>query len=286
MAPASSAISPTAHYTGYVWARNGLSHPELQTLEGRVMFDALQPAMTAMRVLGRGTLEGYLLARHRAIDLLLERAIEEHGVTQVIELACGLSPRGWRFSQRYGEEIVYVETDLPGMAERKRRALERMGALSERHRIAELDVLAQDGAQSFGAVAGQLDSRDGLAVLSEGLIGYLPKEGTEAMWRRIADTLSGFATGRHIAHIHTRDVDAVQVELLSLLLSLFVRGRVRADYRNEQEIVDALIAAGFASATVHSASVLLGEPEQADTRFAHVLEAVPVKEPHTARGSS
>ncbi len=32
----SDAISPTAHYTGYVWARNGLSHPELETLEGRV----------------------------------------------------------------------------------------------------------------------------------------------------------------------------------------------------------------------------------------------------------
>ena len=30
-------ISPTAHYTGYVWARNGLSHPELETLEGRLL---------------------------------------------------------------------------------------------------------------------------------------------------------------------------------------------------------------------------------------------------------
>ena len=36
-------IGPTAHYTGYVWARNGLSHPELSTTEGRVLFDSLQP---------------------------------------------------------------------------------------------------------------------------------------------------------------------------------------------------------------------------------------------------
>ena len=36
----SDAISPTAHYTGHVWVRNGLSHPELATREGRVMFDA------------------------------------------------------------------------------------------------------------------------------------------------------------------------------------------------------------------------------------------------------
>ena len=56
-------------------------------------------------MLGRGTLEGYLLARHRAIDALLERAIDQHGVTQVMEVACGLSPRGWRFARRYGERL-------------------------------------------------------------------------------------------------------------------------------------------------------------------------------------
>src|SRR5437879_3444190 len=56
---ASSPISPTAHYTGHVWARNGLSHPALDTLEGRIMFDSLQPAMLTARLLGRGTLESY-----------------------------------------------------------------------------------------------------------------------------------------------------------------------------------------------------------------------------------
>ena len=43
----SNAISPTAHYTGYVWARNGLSHPALSTREGEVLFASLQPAMLA-----------------------------------------------------------------------------------------------------------------------------------------------------------------------------------------------------------------------------------------------
>jgi len=69
-------VGPTAHYTGYVWARNGLSHPELETREGRLLFDSLQPAMLASRALGGPTLEAYLLARHRAIDALLERAID------------------------------------------------------------------------------------------------------------------------------------------------------------------------------------------------------------------
>ncbi len=77
--------------------------------------------MTVNAILGRGTLESYLLARHRAIDSLLTTAIEEHGIRQVIEVAAGLSPRGWRFAQRYGDRLTYIEADLPGMAERKRR---------------------------------------------------------------------------------------------------------------------------------------------------------------------
>jgi hypothetical protein len=89
-------ISPTAHYTGYVWARNGLSPPELRTIEGRVLFESLRPVNTVNSLLGRGSLEQYLLARHRAIDLLLERAIDDHGIRQVIEIASGLSARGWR----------------------------------------------------------------------------------------------------------------------------------------------------------------------------------------------
>jgi hypothetical protein len=174
-------ISPTAHYTGYVWARNGLSHPELETVEGRLMYESLRVPMAAAEVLGRGTLERYLLARHRAIDLLLERAIERDGVTQVIEAAAGLSPRGWRFTERH-PELVYIEGDLPGMVERKREALERMGSLSDRHRVVELDVLRPRGKGSLSGVARGLDKQAGLAIITEGLLSYLPRDAVDGAW--------------------------------------------------------------------------------------------------------
>jgi O-methyltransferase involved in polyketide biosynthesis len=269
----SSPISPTAHYTGYVWARNHLSHPELETIQGRIMFESLQPAMLVRRVLGQGTLESYLLARHRAIDLLLERAIEHHGVSQVIEVAAGLSARGWRFTQRYRDRLTYVETDLPDMAERKRRALERMGSLSEHHRVVVMDALSDSGPDSVQAVATELDPTASLAIVTEGLVGYLPQAATEAMWRRFATTLGGFATGHHICHVHLRDVDAVQVEALSLVLSVFVRGRVRVHYRDADEVEQVLLQAGFAEVQVHSAGDLLGQKPNPASRHAHVVEA-------------
>ena len=165
-------IGPTAHYTGYVWARNGLSHPELETREGRVLFDSLQPAMLVSRAAGGATLESYLLARHRAIDALLERAIERGEVTQVIEVACGLSPRGWRFARGFGNRLTYVEADLPEMAERKRAALERIGSLSDHHRVREVDALRDDdGPGSLAAIAAELDAGEGLAIITEACSG-------------------------------------------------------------------------------------------------------------------
>ncbi|MGD0456066.1 MAG: class I SAM-dependent methyltransferase [Solirubrobacteraceae bacterium] len=180
----SDAISPTAHYTGHIWTRNALSDPALATVQGRLLFEALEPAMNLSRALGGTTLESFLVARHRAIDRLLTQAIEEDGISQVIEVACGMSPRGWRFARHYGERLTYLEADLPTMAARKRRALERMGSLSETHRVTELDALVESGPASLAELAGPLDRTRGLAIITEGLLSYFPPDRVLEMWRR------------------------------------------------------------------------------------------------------
>jgi O-methyltransferase involved in polyketide biosynthesis len=271
MSPSES-ISPTAHYTGYVWARNGLSHPEFETIEGRLLFEVLRPAMTAGASLGRGTLESYLLARHRAIDALLERAIEEHGISQVIEVAAGLSPRGWRFSQRYGERLTYIEADLRGMAERKRRALERIGSLGDHHRVTELDALSEEGPGSLPAAAAELAPERGLAVITEGLLGYLPTASVLEIWARVAGVLGGFASGRYISDIHIGSVQDATVRAFRVLLSIFVRGRVHLHFDSPAHVVSALEKVGFMSARVEPAAKLAGGSDYA-SRLAHILEA-------------
>jgi O-methyltransferase involved in polyketide biosynthesis len=277
----SEAISPTAHYTGYVWARNGLSHPELETVEGRILFESLRPVMTVNAVLGRGTLEAYLLARHRAIDALLEQAIEQRQISQVVEVAAGLSPRGWRFTGRYGERLTYVEADLPAMAARKRRALERIGSLGEHHRVSELDALREQGTLSLASIASELDPSRGLAIITEGLLGYLPGDAVEGVWRRFARTLSGFASDRYISDIHLGALQNVQVRAFRALLSAFVRRRVHLHFDSAAEVAAALRAAGFATVDVRRAVDLAGDgPEPASrlgrdpaSGLAYILEA-------------
>jgi O-methyltransferase involved in polyketide biosynthesis len=285
-----SAISPTAHYTGYVWARNGLSHPELVTREGRLLFDVVRPLNMLSARVGGPTLEAYLLARHRALDTLLERAIDDGGVTQVVEVASGLSPRGWRFSTRYGDRLTYVEADLPAMADRKRRALARMGSLSERHRVDELDALRDSGPGSLAALTATLDRGQGLAIVTEGLLSYLGRDDVDHMWRRFALELGRFRAGRYLADIGLGGGGGLAgpyVKVFMLGLSAFVRGRVNLHFPDAADAAAALEEAGFAHAEVRPAAevVSFGDAHDPGVRAAHVAEAVAQSASSSRNGS-
>lgn len=242
-------VSPTAHYTGYVWARNGLSHPAFVTNEGRLLYTALLPANTASAISRGPTAEGFLLARHLLIDHLLSDAIDAGEISQVIEIAAGLSPRGWSFTEKYGDALTYVETDLPGMAARKRDILTEIGSLTDQHRVVELDAFADDGPQSLTALARELDPARGTAIVTEGLVNYFDTPSVIDMWRRFAGALQGFAAGRYLSDIHLRaDNNAAVVGAFTVVLSAFVRGQVHVHFDTAEGAVDALHEAGFAAA--------------------------------------
>src|SRR5690606_24628369 len=96
-----SSISLTAHYTGHVWYRNGLSADAFSTTQGALYYGLLAPfEALGNRLVGTNVRES-LLQRHFLIDHLIEEAITREGITQVLEIACGLSPRGWRFTNRF-----------------------------------------------------------------------------------------------------------------------------------------------------------------------------------------
>lgn len=267
MSTGSDSISPTAHYTGHVWARNGLSHPALDTSEGRVLYSLWQPPMIAARLIGAPTLEGALLARHVAIDAILEAAIADGRVGQVVEVACGMSPRGWRFTERH-PDLVYLETDLPSMAARKRRALERIGR-PQTHRVAELDVLAPSGLDD---VVATLDRTRGLAFVTEGLLSYLARDAVLDLWGRFASALNTFPDGLYAADLHVdADTPRLAARTAEALLSVFVRGRVAVHFATAGEGEEALREAGFAEAHVRRAA---DHPEAAEHRSGELIRIV------------
>src|SRR3954467_8571288 len=245
----SGAISPTAHYTGETWIRNGLSHPQLATWQGRLFYDTLALPNAVSRRLGRPSLDGLLPARHRIIDALLDDLIQG-GVSQVIEVACGMSPRGRRFGERYGEALTYIEADLPPMARRKREALAQMGSLGGPPRVADLDTLRDGGPGSLEALVGTLDPARGLAIVTEGLLTYFDDETAEALWSRLARMPRPFATGAYLADLRSGD-PGLPERAFALFLGAFVRGKVHGYPGDEAAAEAALRAAGFERAEMH-----------------------------------
>jgi O-methyltransferase involved in polyketide biosynthesis len=260
MTRASDSISPTAHYTGYTWFAHGLSHPALVTPQGWFMYTALRPMYCVATLTGAPTLQAFLLARHRVMDLLLQKAIEEGRVGQVIEVAAGLSPRGWRFKKRFGNRIRYIEADLPDMADRKRALLKHAGLLTPGHDVVALDALADDGPLSLKALADTLDPAKGTAIITEGLLNYFDTASVLGMWARFGKVLARFPHGVYLSDIHLSEGrnKSAGVGAFKVLLSAFVKGRVHLHFDNEVMAATELRHAGFELADLHQARHFAG----------------------------
>ena len=257
-------ISPTAHYTADVWVRSGLSDPALSTRLGAVLHAALLPLNEGYgRLSGRPNLDAMPLARHRALDALLER-----------EIAAGLSGRGCRFARRF-PDLRYVETDLPAMAAHKRRVLDDARLRGPNHEVCVLDALANDGPASLAAVTAHIDPSRGLAIVTEGLLSYLPRDAVLALWRRIATTLHRFPYGYYLSDIHLGDdVDRMWVaELFRVGLELFARGPVRWHFASADETEAALRSAGFHHARVEYPGDVVGH-DQSSGAWVHTIRVL------------
>lgn len=253
-----SRISPTAHYTGYIWHRNGMSHSALATRRGWAMFHALRPFTAAYELTGGPSLDRSLVARHRVIDALLASAIESGEVGQVVEVAAGLSPRGCELASRFaGDRLrAYVEGDLPGMVARKRRILEGAGLGRENHSVVHLDALRDDGPASIFSVGERLlDPGLGTAVVTEGLLGYFAPEMVIDVWARFARFLSLYPRGLYLFDLNlgsdTRGLAGAW--LFQRLLTAVARGRVYVHFRGPEEAEEALLQAGFDAAELRRA---------------------------------
>ncbi|MGB1016995.1 MAG: class I SAM-dependent methyltransferase, partial [Nannocystaceae bacterium] len=248
-----SRISPTAHYTGQVWCRHELSPAAFGTRFGSTLFTATRPLVDALARFTDGvTLERMLLERHLLLDAQLGAAIETGGVTQVLELASGMSGRGLRMLDRYRDRgLRYIETDLPGMVARKRRALAKLDDThipTGGHAVEELNVFANEGPSSLSAVAqAHLDPTRPVAVISEGLLNYFPKSAVIELWERLARLLRNFPEGHYFSDLHVADetLKYWPTRLARRIIGTFARGKVHLHFETVDAAQSALLSAGF-----------------------------------------
>ena len=255
-----SRISVSAHYTGYIWYKHGLSAQGFVTRAGRFANATLAPVNALLRMLAGADIDIFLLQRHSVIDHQVKELIEKEGVTQVVELACGLSPRGYRLKQAY-PQLHYIEGDLPGMAARKKALLENIG-LADGHEVRECNILNKEGPASIFALLSELDPEQPTLIITEGLVNYFELSEIRDVWSRMADGLKVFPKGWYVTDLYPDFAEHPSyryVKFAQKLVGLFTRGQWPLHYPSDSAIKNGFQEDGFDAVEVHDPAAFYGK---------------------------
>lgn len=248
-----SRVSPTAHYTSYIWVKHGLSPLEFQTTTGALLYWIFEPIMLLSRLMNGSTIEEMILARHQMIDSRLQEWIESGKVSQIVEIASGLSGRGYRISSRYSN-VSYIETDFSDMVLLKQQlVLKTGGQSSENHHFIPLNVLLSDGPESLSHVlSNELQINQGTVVITEGLLSYLSHSQLTDFWLRLATELKKYPLGVYLSEIRLGcDNNDAYSERMNRIISRFVGSSVVIHYFSQDELKSDLTQLGFQMAKTY-----------------------------------
>ena len=234
-------ISFTAHYTGYIWYQMGISHPALATTKGKTLAALVHPIESWAEKYVGGSMRTTLKQRHTMLDTHLEQLIQQYPNLQVLQIACGLSPRGWWFRQHH-PDICYRELDLPDMAATKQAALQQIEPHVD-------DVLSVDlFTEAFANVFKVFDPKRPLVIISEGLINYFEKPLLQQLIQAIAIYGRDFKELHYLTDLYpepTQNKLATIIWNSSRLLKLMSRSAFSFHFKTPAEVENFFHEAGF-----------------------------------------
>lgn len=248
-----SSISFTAHYTGYVWYKNNLSHKAFATKQGLAFYQLLKPIEILAKSFIGSDIKTTLLQRHQLLDRELSQLIGQHPDLQILELACGLSPRGWRINQEYPNNL-YIEADLQGMAQRKQQLLTQLDTINPKHKVCVCNILIEDNAESLEALLQrEFDSNKPLVVITEGLVNYFQLADISQFWSRLSKALSAFSAGFYLTDVYpkvTQHKFYHWIEFANKSLKVSSKSSFMMHFITPSEAISHLNGCGFGQVTV------------------------------------
>lgn len=251
MSKSSSRLSLSAHYTSYVWLKHGLSYAELSTLSGKLIHLFLSPINAFFKLKGGANIDTFLLQRHKIIDHQVEKLIKEHGVTQILELGSGLSPRGLYMANKFSH-IQYIETDLEDMTAHKKSRLNKLPQ-PENLTLKPCSFITTNSQPSIKERLAELDPNQPTLIVSEGLINYFSTEDFSQELAHISATLKDFKQGYYLSDLYPDDINHPSYKYLKIaqaLVSKLTGNTWFLHYQNDDEIAEAFEQAGFAKTQV------------------------------------
>ncbi|WP_180062942.1 class I SAM-dependent methyltransferase [Acinetobacter sp. YH16042] len=234
-------ISFTAHYTGYIWYSMGISHPVFATRKGKFLARLVHPLESWAEKNVGGSMRSTLKQRHAMIDQHLDQLIAQHPQLQVLEIACGLSPRGWNFRTKH-PEIDYRELDLPDMAKIKTQALKQIDPHAPE--VLTGDIFTQD----FERIFQSFDPERPLVVISEGLINYFDQHLLNKLLQGITEYGASFQELHYLTDIYPEPVKNRLARFIwasSKLLKVMSRSAFTFHFQSPAELQQFFSHTGF-----------------------------------------
>ena len=253
-------ISFTAHYTGYIWYQMGISHPAFATAKGKSLAMLANPVEAIAEKYVGGSMRTTLKDRHTLLDDHLKQLIEQYPDLQVLEIAAGLSPRGWWFRSHY-PEIEYRELDLPAMAQTKQSALQQIDSNSPE--VLSADLFTEDFARAFEV----FDPSRPLVIISEGLINYFDKALLSQLLRSIIQYGQEFEKLYYLTDLYPEPVKNKLAKVIwssSRLLKFMSRSAFTFHFVSPLEVKAFFKNAGFDQVEVIQPSLYFEKSKKVD----------------------
>jgi O-methyltransferase involved in polyketide biosynthesis len=239
-------ISPTALMVAY--ARAFTDIPYTKDLSRLVNAQSVVENLLGQKLEQVAEIAILIESRYRAIDQLVADHLTKNTLTQIIELASGLLPRGMVMSQ--DRDVTFIESDLPLMISQKASlAKELVGDRPNLHFI-PIDIACKSN--QLTACTKYLAGSEPIIILCEGLLMYLSHTQKHQVFNHIRELLqnyggiwitSDFVT---VEAINRRKQISPNLEKISQMVSRLSDRPIGDTYfQNSEEIEDFIANQGF-----------------------------------------
>lgn len=190
-------ISPTAKFVAYM--RTFTDIPCAKEIAEESGSEKVFQELTDESAKSTVRLAPYWEARYKATNHILV----EYGITQILEIAAGLSPRGLAMTR--DPKIIYVVTDLPQILDVERTIAETILARSNSHRpnLYFRAVNAMD-MESLSTAAAAFKYDKPIAIITEGLLPYFNRSEKGTLAGNIHELLGKYDGIWITSDVHTR----------------------------------------------------------------------------------
>lgn len=156
-----------------------------------------------------------------------DKVIKEQGITQILEVAAGLSPRG--LSMTGNPKVVYIATDLPKMLYEEKEIAQTILAQSNESRV-NLHFQAANALDmtSLSKAAAFFKKDIPVAIITEGLLPYFTMEEKHALAKNIHKILSEYSGCWITTEVYGRDL----LNKMSQSAGELAKNRIKQDQYN------------------------------------------------------